>query len=163
MMGKAQASAEYKIKGAFLFNFLKLVEWPANAFTSPATPLVVGLVGKDPFAGEFEEAVRNKEVGGRSVEVVRIYAADTVTRCHALFFPKEERRRASDFLQEAGNRPILSVGDELGDFAQRGGVINLYKETDKVRFEVNVEAAKKAGLKIHSTLLNLARIIQSSQ
>lgn len=159
----AQADVEYKVKAAFLFNFIKLVEWPLSAFAGAQAPIVIGLVGRDPFDGEFDDAVNGKLVNGRPVEIRRINSAEAVKECHAVFVPASERRKFQDILAEAENIPVLTIGDELENFANRGGIINLFKEADKIRFEINVEAAKKAGLKIHSTLLNLARIIQSNQ
>lgn len=158
----AQATPEYKIKAAFLYNFLKLVEWPPSAFEASNSPIILGLVGRDPFGGELDEAVEGKLVSGRRVEIRRVNSAEAIKKCHAIFVPNSEERRFQHLLQQAGTVPLLTVGDEIAEFARRGGIINLFKEADKIRFEINVEAAKKIGLKIHSTLLNLARIIQSN-
>lgn len=138
----AQAS-EYKLKAAFIYNFIKFVEWPPLAFANNTSPLILGIVGRDPFQGELEEAVRDKIVGGRTVRVTRFALGDDLASCHVVFLPKDtDRRKLTLILSQTKALPLLTVGDELPGFAQGGGVINLFREEDKIRFEINVDSAR---------------------
>jgi len=168
-----QPSREYKIKAAFLYNFVKFVKWPQDKLGEPNEPVVIGIVGKDRFANAFEP-VKNKPIRNRKL-VVRQFKhliipddpnerekqelgrrIETLRRCHVLFLCASEQERLRWILEKLKGASVLTVGESPG-FLEKGGIINFLIDDDKVRFEINRCAAKKQHLKISSQLLRLAR------
>jgi len=153
------ASREYAIKAAYLYQFSRYVQWPAEAIGGGETPFVIGVVGSDPFGEVLDEIARTKKVEGRPIVVRRLASAADYGPCHIVFVPSSataaEREAA---IRKAHGAPVLLVGEDSG-FAQRGGTVNFLVEDNKVRFEINVDAAKQQRLKISSKLLSLAKIV----
>ncbi len=157
-------SSEYLIKAGFIFNFAKFVEWPPTTFAQPDSPIVIGILGTDPFGAIIDQIVQDKKIGGRGFVVKRLkWGADPkdLRECKILFVGASERLHIDELVQIVRGLPILTVGETPG-FAEHGGVIRFVLEDNRVRFEVNVEAARQAGLTISSRLLTLARIIQQA-
>jgi hypothetical protein len=160
----ASDSSEYLIKAGFIFNFAKFVEWPSNAFAQPDSPIVIGILGTDPFGTIIDKIVQDKKIGTRGFVVKRLkWGADLkeLRECKILFIGASERAHMDELVQMLRGLPVLTVGETPG-FAERGGVIRFVLEDNRVRFEVNVVAARQADLTISSRLLTLARIIQQS-
>ena len=156
---QAQVSKEYQIKAAFLYNFAKFVEWPAQSFASTNSPLVIGVVGKSPFGTELEKVVTNRKINGRDILVRQIETLAEAGGVHLLFFSAAEDTRAGQTLEDFHSLGILTVG-ETEPFSARGGMIAFLLEGDKVRFDINVEAAEQAGLKISVQLQKLAKSVR---
>jgi len=154
--------SEYQIKAAFLYNFAKFVEWPSQKFTNDKAPIIVGLIGKDPFGPDLEKTIQSESVGGRPLVIKRFDDPKEVAGCHLLFVGLTDRRRLNEVLSLAQTNHVLAVG-EADRFAEQGGIINFITVDKKVRFEINVEAAKKSDLKISSKLLNLAKVVGSEK
>jgi uncharacterized protein DUF4154 len=157
-------SSEYLIKAGFIFNFAKFVEWPQATFAQPDSPIVIGILGTDPFGALIDQIVQDKKIGGRGFVVKRLkWGSDLkdLRECKILFVGASERAHIDELVQIVRGLPILTVGETPG-FAEHGGVIRLVLEDNRVRFEVNVDAAHQAGLTISSRLLTLARIIQQA-
>ena len=155
-------SSEYLIKAGFIFNFAKFVDWPPTTFAQPDSPIVIGILGTDPFGAIIDQIVQDKKIGGRGFVVKRLkWGTDLkdLKECKILFVGASERVHIDELVQIVKGLPILTVGETPG-FAEHGGVIRLVLEDNRVRFEVNVDAARQAGLTISSRLLTLARIIQ---
>jgi hypothetical protein len=155
----SDANREYAIKAAYLYQFGRYVQWPANAFTSDGSPLVIGVLGTDPFGGVLEEIARTKRIDGRPITLRRFASMAEYTPCHILFISSSvgpEQKAAA--IQKAQRSPLLLVGEEPG-FAEQGGTINFFLDENKVRFEINSEVAKQDQLKISSKLLSLAKIV----
>jgi len=159
---EASDSSEYLIKAGFIFNFAKFVEWPSAAFAQPDSPIVIGILGTDPFGTIIDQIVQDKKIGARGFVVKRLkWGADLkdLRECKILFVGASERAHIDDLVQMLRGLPILTVGEAPG-FAEHGGVIRFVLEDNRVRFEVNVAAAQQADLTISSRLLTLARIVQ---
>jgi hypothetical protein len=157
-------SSEYLIKAGFIFNFAKFVEWPSNAFAQPDSPIVIGVLGTDPFGTIIDKIVQDKKIGTRGFVVKRLkWGTDLkeLKECKILFVGASEKVHMDELVQIVRGLPILTVGETPG-FAEHGGVIRFVLEDNRVRFEVNVDAARQADLTISSRLLTLARIIQQS-
>jgi hypothetical protein len=154
----AGTPGEYQVKAAILFNFAKFVEWPVAAFPDSAAPIIIGVLGEDPF-GSALDAAKNKTVNGRKIQIKRFAKVQEVTACHILFISSSEKGRLAPLLRDLRDFPMLLVGD-MEKFAQRGGMINLILQNDTIDFEINVDAVKRAGLRINSRLLNMARIVR---
>jgi hypothetical protein len=138
---------EYEVKAAFLFNFLKFVDWPA----APDGPWVIGVVGAGSFTGILEDTVRGKTVKGFPVTVKRLPGISAARGCHIVFVPM---RVQAAFAPPPG---VLTVGDDL-HFLDAGGIVGFYLEEGKVRFEIQADAAKAAGLRVSAQLLKLGKI-----
>ena len=157
-------SSEYLIKAGFIYNFAKFVEWPAASFAQPDSPIVIGILGTDPFGNLIDRIIENKKIGARGLVVKRLkWSTDLkdLKECKILFVGASERGHLDELMQVVKGLPILTVGETPG-FAERGGVIRFVLEDNRVRFEINVEAAHQADLTISSRLLTLARIIQQA-
>jgi hypothetical protein len=155
-------SSEYLIKAGFIYNFAKLVEWPTISFAQPDSPIVIGILGEDPFGATLDKIVADKKINGRGLAVKRVkWSRDLkdLKDCNILFVSASEKEHIESVIDAMKGLPILTIGDAPG-FAKRGGVMNFVLEDNKVRFEVNVEAAKHADLTISSRLLTLAKIVQ---
>ena len=148
--------SEYAVKAAFLYNFAKFIEWPAETFSSPNAPFTLGVFGENPFGDDLERTVKNRAVNGRPFAVKQINSLSELKNCQILFISSSERRRFNEILKALDNASVLTVSD-TERFIQAGGMINFFMENNKVRFEINDQAAKRAGLRISSKLLNLAR------
>jgi len=153
------ASSEYLIKAGFIYNFANLVQWPSNSFAQPTSPIVIGILGEDPFGTILDRVLEGKKVNGRAFLVKRLKSVLDLKECHIVFVSSSEMTHLVEAIHSVKGMPILTIG-EIPGFAKRGGIINLILEDNKVHFEVNVEAAKEADLNISSRLLALARIIQ---
>jgi len=159
---KAQESSqapEYRIKAAFLYNFTLYTEWPATAFEKSDSPIVLAIAGEDPFGKELDAAVRGKTVRGRTIEIRRYDTAAEVVSCHLLYLSVAEAKHLAQILRKFPDTKPLTVA-ETEDFCRAGGVIRFFVDQNKVRFEVNTDAAVRSRLKISSKLLHLARIVR---
>jgi hypothetical protein len=151
-------SIEYPVKLAFLYNFAKFVEWPADSYSNPGAPLSICIVGHDPFGVDIEGELQARKAGGHPVQVVTLTPAATLSACHIVFIPVTERDQAGKILRSLMGSSILTVGETDG-FAAMGGIINLTVEKSEVHFEVNRVAADRCHLKISARLLALAKIV----
>jgi hypothetical protein len=153
------ATKEYQIKAAFLYNFAKFVEWPASAHQDAASPLIIGVFGKNPFGSELEKAVKDRKINGREILVKAIETADAARTVHLLFAGAGEDARLDSLREALKGSCVLMVG-ESDAFARQGGIIRFSLDADKVRFEINMDAAEQAGLKISAQLQKLAKAIK---
>jgi hypothetical protein len=152
---QGEARDEYQVKAAFLYNFARFVEWPAEAFTGPADPIVTCILGKDPFGRWLKEAINGRSIEGRPLTLRHIAGAAEAASCQILFVGSSEPKRVWAAL--AGVRRVLTVG-ECGDASEGGAIVNFVIEDGKVRFEINTEAAELGKMRISSRLLSLARL-----
>ncbi len=150
---------EYQVKVAFLYNFAKFVEWPPHLFGDPAAPFTLGILGNDPFCEALERTLQGKSVNGRSIAVRRLRAAEPIHGVQILFISPSVGRDLPRVLAALKGVPVLTVGDR-DRFAREGGIINFRIEENKVRFEINLDAAERAGLKVSSKLLTVAHVIR---
>jgi len=151
---------EYEVKAAFLFNFAKFVEWPEGSFKNSEAPLIISILGKDPFDGALD-AIKEKTINGRRIVIKRAPSLEQLERSHILFVCKSERDNLPKILDVAQKWNALTVGDMKG-FAGSGGMINLVKTDEKIRFEINLSATEKANLKVSSKLLKLGSIVHNN-
>ena len=157
---QSEELSEYQLKAAFLYNFAKFVEWPAEAFVDAGAPLRICVLGENPFGNGLVETVQGRKVNGHPLMVAPISETHQAKGCHMLFLSRAERKRMPQVLEVLHNSSTLTVG-ESDDFVRAGGVINFVLEAGKVRFEVNLRASEQARLKISSKLLSLARAVWS--
>ncbi len=152
---------EYQLKAAFLYNFARFVEWPEESFTDSDDTVNLCVWGKDPFGPLLDRVIEGKTARGRGLVIKRLTGAEEMKSCQIVFVSFSNENLLPGLLNTLGNTAVLTVGEGEG-FARGGGVINFVIEEDKVRFEINVDAADRAGLKISSKLLKLARIVKDN-
>lgn len=150
----AAAEAEHRVKAAMLYNFAKFVDWPA-ASSGSDTQIIFCIAGKSRLNAPLLD-MQGKQIKGRSLVVREIDRPGEVSECQVLFISASEKSRASSYLQQSANYAILTVS-ELEKFVDSGGMIGFIEEDNKIRFEINLDVAKKQGLKISSHLLNLGK------
>lgn len=157
----AEAVREHDVKAAFLYNFASFIDWPATAFATPASPLVIGIVGEDPFGPMLDELVAGERVHGRTFEVRRFAGGDRegYEACHILFVSSSEARLWRSIAQRLRGRPVLTVAD-LPGFTEDGGAIG-FTTVGRVRFTINTSALEAARLTASSKLLRLARVTET--
>ncbi|HKW41966.1 MAG TPA: YfiR family protein [Gemmatimonadales bacterium] len=151
---------EYRVKAVFLFNFAQFVDWPPETFPDSQAPVVICILGDDPFGAVLDETVQGETLGGRPFEIRRYRRGDEIKRCHILFISQSESDRLEEVFSAIKNRPILTVGDGEG-FSLRGGMVRFVTDKSRIRLRINLEAAQAAKLTISSKLLRSAEIVTS--
>jgi hypothetical protein len=153
----AQSVDEYRVKAAFVFNFAKFIQWPAEAFKTSGDPLVICVVGQDQMANSLRETVNGSSIDGRAVIIRQIAIGQGPCDCQILFIGASAMKGFRSHAKEATG--VLTIGETPG-FAVDGGSINLKLEDGRVRFEINVAAAERQQLHISSKLLSLAEVVK---
>ena len=151
-----QRFGETEVKAVFLLNFARFVEWPPEVFSDAAAPVMIGVLGNDPFGDILDKAVEGETLGGRSFSVNRFRSLKEIKPCHVLYVSSSGKKDLSRILERLKNAKVLTVG-ETERFTKMGGMIGFLLEENKVRFEINQNVAEQAGLKISSRLLRLAK------
>jgi hypothetical protein len=150
---------EYRVKAAFLYNFAKFIDWPAEAFRDSGESFTICVLGDDPFGRALDDAATNKTIAGRTLEVRRLSDARQAGGCRILFISSSERKRVLSVVAAAGRVGVLTVG-EAGSATCDGVVIKFTLEAGKIRFEINLPAAEEGKLRLSSRLLNLAAAVR---
>ncbi len=158
--GASGSASEYEIKAAYLYYFATFVDWPPESLARGDGTFVIGILGDDPFGPVLEATVRGKTVRNCRIVVRRFAKARDALDSHILFISSSEQIHLPQILGVLGGERVLTVGD-ADRFAERGGQIGLRMDGRKVRFEINVAAADRAGLKISSQLLKLGTLAQA--
>ena len=154
-------SREYRLKAAYLYNFASLTSWPAEAFDGPQAPIVIGVLGEDPFGRLLEEGFRGRRVGRRGFRIERYSDLEALGACHLLYVTPT----VEDFAAVAARtrrEPVLVVTEDERALG-RGSLIDLYIADKTVRFAVQVDEVRRSGLEISSKLLKLARIVRDGE
>ena len=153
-------SREYPLKALFLCNFGGYVEWPASAFESDEQPFVIAILGESPIDTMLRQIAATKSVAGRRIVIKHFDSVDVIEPCHVLFVPRTvSEGQRQEVVERLRGLPVLVVGESHG-FAARGGCVNFYIESNKIRFKINLDAARLQRLRISAKLLALAKIVQ---
>lgn len=155
----AEPGMEYQVKAVFLYNFTQFVDWPAEAFAKPDAPLVIGILGRDPFDTYIDDVVRGEKAGGHPILVKRFRDIEAARECQLLFVGGADARRLDSVAAVLKDRMILTVGDS-GEFSKRGGMIDFITRQGKIRLQINMETVRAARLTVSSKLLRLADIVE---
>lgn len=151
----ASTPTEYQVKAAYLYNFGKFVQWPAKAAAGNSDSFPICVLGQDPFGKALDSAIVGESINGKNVVARRIAKTEEAANCRVLFISSSESSELGRILSALDDASLLTVSD-MPDFAQRGGMIHLLLQDQKVRFEVNLDAARRVGLTLSSQLLKLA-------
>ena len=150
--------SEYDVKAAYIYNFIKFINWPSGYIESKKH-IVIGVYKNQRFGDILEHLLENKKVKGKMWEIRFIYTVDDIKGCDVLFVSSATASETIDIIKKTKNSPVLTIGNNIKNFCQYGGIINFTPKGDSKRFEINNNAAKKHKLRISSKLLALARII----
>lgn len=151
-------SREYRIKAGFIYNFTKFVEWPADRFDDANSPIVIAVLGDNPFGDTLATAVKDRLVNNRPIQVRLIKSADEIYDAHIVYVTSGEEARLLSM--PAALHGVLTVG-ESAEFANVGGIIRFTLVDEKVRFEINQHSGEQAGLKLSAQLLKLATTVRT--
>ena len=157
--GAGEKPTEYELKAAVLYKISRFVTWPEDAFEDEESPLIIAVVGPDPFGPALDRAFQGRKDHGRVPAFRRYTSVDEVERCHILFVSRAATRNLAKLLDATSEYRVLLVSD-TPSFAQDGGAVNFYSRAGSLRFEINPAAARRAGLEISAKLLELARIVR---
>ena len=146
---------EYQVKALFLINFTKYVDWPGSGAGEAPVPFIIGVAGDSEINGYLQKAVAAKTVAGHPIVVRRIERDEELAKCQILFISDSEKKHLSETLNHVKTAPVLTVG-ETEHFTQRGGVIGFIKVEGRIRLQINLSAARQAGLRISSKLMGVA-------
>lgn len=149
---------EFELKAVFLYHFAQFTDWPANAFPQTNSPIVIGILGEDPFGRVLDETIKGERINGHGFVIKRSARLEDVKDCHLLFISQSENSRLPQIMADLKERSILTVG-ESERFAQTGGMIRLLTANNKIRLRINTVATKRAQLTLSSKLLRLAEIV----
>jgi YfiR/HmsC-like len=155
-LARADPPSEYHLKAAFVYNFAKFVEWPASAFDSSQAPMHLCIAGTDPF-GPILTSVEHKTAQGHELVLKRV-PPDPLGACHIVFV-SGSKEQVTRVLSAAADMKVLTVSD-VEDFAGLGGMIGLVTNDNKIQFDINLDAAQRAELRLSPQLLKLARSVR---
>jgi len=153
----AASTAEYDVKAAYLYNFAKFIEWPAESFPSPDAPFSICVLGRDPFGPVLDDVARGERIHGRPLVVRRLKGWDDAEECQILFVSTSVQEDFNQLLGGHTFRRTLTVG-EVPQFLEAGGHIGFFLEGASVRFAVNADSVARTDLQISSKLMRVARV-----
>jgi YfiR/HmsC-like len=153
-----ESMPEYQVKAAYLFNFLKFVDWPDDAFADPLAPIVIGILGDDPFGSSLPQVVVGKTVQGRDLVIRAYHDGENLRGAQILFISSSEKKRLPVILSSLRGSSVLTVADMDG-FLDCGGMIQFVPESNRVRFAINADATRRGRLQMSSKLMSLAKSV----
>lgn len=151
-------SSEFKIRAAYLYNFLKFAEWENKVFPDSIEITRITILGDDPFGDAFDR-LEGKKIKDKQLQITRISNIQDLKPCHLLYISNSEKDHLKDIFKILEDSNILTVG-ETEKFVLLGGIIGLFVEEDEVRFAINLKAAEHAGIKFSSQLLQVAKTVK---
>jgi len=157
LQAQPRPTPEYQVKAAFLYNFTRFIDWQPSSFTSDSSPLVIGILGDDPFGEYLADLVRGEHLNRHPIIVRKYRRAEDIAGCHILYISPPATAKSRQILAGLQHQNILTVSDGK-NFTRMGGIISFYNENSKVRFSINIASARTAGLEISSKLLKVATI-----
>jgi hypothetical protein len=158
--GQGNSVDEYKLKAAMLYNLIRFVEWPDAAYADRQAPIVLCILGRDPLESSLTSTATQETASGRIVLVRQLQNVNDLRNCQVLYISSSERKTAEHIFSTLNGSFVLTVG-EMTHFAADGGMVQFSLEEQRVHFNINLDAASKAGLKISSKLLEMAKIVKN--
>ncbi len=153
-----QDVTEVSLKAAFIYNFTKFTDWPAEVL-APSAPLLACVLGDPAMADALARAVKGRDAGGHGFGVSRVTASDAALKtCHLLYVSGVPVGQAVEVTNGLQTTPVLTISD-IDNFANRGGIAQFFFENGRMRFAINLGAARRARLQLSSKLLALAVIV----
>jgi hypothetical protein len=156
--GQISVAKEYQIKALFLYNFTQFVQWPAHCFSHESAPIIIGILGEDPFGSYIDELVKGEVIAKHPLIVERYPTIEDVGKCHLLFINLKEKDQVRRALNSLHTKPVLTISD-ADNFAKMGGMIRFIRDNERIRLRINTTAVTEAQLVISSKLLRLSEIV----
>ena len=155
---RAQVSKEYQLKAVFLWRLAQFTQWPSEAFENPDSPIVICVLGENPFGDALNAAVAGETAHGRRLVVQQHRAVDQIRPCHVLYVSGAGPRQAKEISAALAGRSVLTVRDLDGPASSYETVVRFVTEQNKIRLRINVKAATAARLVLDSRLLRAAEV-----
>jgi hypothetical protein len=147
-----ETAPEYSVKAAYLYHFVQYVTWPPESFDSRDSPVVIGILGKDPFGDVIDRVFAGRSAMGRRIEVRRVALEEASARCQVVFISRQDRALLTDWLRTLRDKPILSV-TESPEALSAGAAINFVMEGNRLRYEINLAIVEESRLDIATPML----------
>ena len=157
----AAPPSETEVKAVFLFNFSQFVAWPTTAFASSEAPLVIGVLGHDPFGTALDSVVTGERAGSHPLIVRRFRDVSEIGNCHILYIDRSESTHLNDILKAVRGHSTLTVSDSERA-AERGVMIDLATDNHRIRLQINLAEAEASGLTLSSKLLRPSQIVTTA-
>ena len=154
-----QVADDNLVKAAFIYNFAKFTRWPPPSRDGQKTPLNLCTTGKDALVSSLSR-LDKETIGGRPVTISTFTPGIEANACHILYVAASEHRQFARYIQQTRDAPVLTIS-EIGNFAAAGGIIQLYREQQRIRFKINLDVARNRGLSLSSRLLELAELVET--
>lgn len=157
------ASAQYsesQVKAAFVLNFAQFSKWPPKALADGDVPFIIGIIGDDSLGSALDKACQGQTISGHKISIKRSRRLEDLKTCHLVFVSKSETGRLGEIFSSLQGASVLTVG-ETEHFARQSGAIGFVMDGEKVRFEINPGAARRAGIDFNPRLLKLGKIVSS--
>jgi hypothetical protein len=162
-----------KVKAAYVLNFIKFTEWPADVFKDQGSPIDVCFLGESETEAVLKTMVRDAVVGGREIHVRRVvHAGDAEHRrgtsrreddrfrgCHVLYLDQSMEAQVASILEQIKGQDVLTISD-MPDFVEHGGMLGLALRGDRIQFDANLKAIQRTRIKISSKVLKLAKVVE---
>lgn len=153
---------EYNVKAAYLFNFAKFIDWPTNAFPTPDSPFVIGVLENGEAMGELSAVLTGKQINGRPVKLIPI-PPEKIPKDLQILFVTRAAEKSPDELQKAMRGTSTLLVGETDQFSEKGGMVGFVREKDAVRFTLNLERTVQAGLKVSARLSSVAKVVSCNK
>ena len=156
-----QSSKEIQVKAVLLFRLTQFVQWPESRFETSESPIVIGILGKDPFGDSLRIAVRGETSQNRPITILPLDRTEQAKSCHLVFISQSEASRVREITTALAGNAVLTVSDMENFVRGGGGMVRFYTEQNKVNLRINNETARAAGLVLDSRLLRMADIVEN--
>src|ERR1051326_63931 len=157
-----EPAEDLETKARFLVNFAQFTEWPSTAFASNKAPLIIGILGADPFGKHLDKLAQNELVRGHHVRISRYRKVEEIKTCHILYISESEGPRLDRIIRTMKEKPVLTVS-EIENSETRGVLIRMGTENKKISLAINPRSAKAAHLTLKSKLLRLGQIVEAEK
>jgi hypothetical protein len=156
---RTEASKEYAVKAAFIYKFISYTAWPKEGLPPKSKPIVVAIIGPNPFGKILADLLKSKKIHERTLEVKHFEKMPASLNAQIIVCADSSLDFRASVIKKYKNKPTLVIGEHKG-FVKAGAHIGFYLEKGKIRFEVNLSSLKSSKLKMSSQLLKLARVIK---
>lgn len=161
VVAQSRPASEYEVKAAYLYNFAHSAEWPRAGLPANNAPFVIGVAGgEEEFLGKLRSMIDGRTIGAHPLVAKAVNSESEMQSCQVVFFHSSERKRTLSAIAHLQSSPVLLVGEDAS-FLRQGGMINLYLQNGRIRFDVNRQALDGAGIRLSPALLQLAKSDES--
>jgi hypothetical protein len=161
--GQDPKYTEHEVKAAYIVNFTKFVTWPKESFVSENSPFIIGIYGKDNIGRILQKMLAGKRVFGR-IPIIKIFnSPEEISSCNILFISGVNRQEMLEALKKVKGKNVLTIGDNISEFCESGGMINFTHQLAKHRFEVNTNSCDRENIRISPKLIALAKIVTEDE